>query len=129
MSDKIKKLANTLIIFNNSSDVMMTSFIIWQGSGTIRRHGSVSLKLIKSRDPIKISLLTVFNFSKTCVNRGNRDRNIDLVIKVSLASKKFARCESSREINTVKNWTQRLPFGHYKVLFFSLSSHLQECSY
>ena len=27
VSDKIKKLANTLIILNNSSDVMMTSFI------------------------------------------------------------------------------------------------------
>ena len=28
VSNKIKKLPNTLIIFNNSSNVMMTSFII-----------------------------------------------------------------------------------------------------
>ena len=28
MSEKTMKLANTMIIFNNSSDVMMTSFII-----------------------------------------------------------------------------------------------------
>ena len=25
--------------------------------------------------------------------------------------KKLASCEIPREINTVKNWTQRLPFG------------------
>ena len=36
VSDKIKKLANTLIIFNYSCDGMMTSFIVKEGSGTIR---------------------------------------------------------------------------------------------
>ena len=36
MSDKIKKMVNTLIILSNSSDVMMTSFIVKEGSGITR---------------------------------------------------------------------------------------------
>ena len=42
VSDKIKKLENTLIIYKNSSDIMMTSFIVKEESETIRHF-----KLIK----------------------------------------------------------------------------------
>lgn len=37
------KLANTLRIFNDSSDVIMTSSIIKEGTGTIRHLGSAIL--------------------------------------------------------------------------------------
>ena len=40
VSDKIKKLVDTLMTFNTSSDVMMTSFMVKEGSGTIRHLGS-----------------------------------------------------------------------------------------
>ena len=43
VSEKIKKMANTLIIFNSGSDVMITSFIIKERSGTIRHLGSAIL--------------------------------------------------------------------------------------
>ena len=36
VTDKIVKLANTLIIFNKSSDVTMMSFAIKEGTETIR---------------------------------------------------------------------------------------------
>ena len=39
MSDKIEKLVNALMTFNNSSNVMMTSFMVKVGSGTIRHLG------------------------------------------------------------------------------------------
>ena len=45
VSDKIKKMVNTLIILNNSSDVMKTSFIVKEGSGTIRHLGSAILNI------------------------------------------------------------------------------------
>ena len=38
-----QKLANTLMNFNNSSDVMMTSLTVKEGSATIRRLGSAIL--------------------------------------------------------------------------------------
>jgi len=38
--DKIKKLVDTLMTFNTSSDVTMTSFMVKEGSGTIRHLGS-----------------------------------------------------------------------------------------
>lgn len=38
VSDEIKKLTNTLIISNNSSDVMMKSFITEEGSRSIHHY-------------------------------------------------------------------------------------------
>ena len=43
VSDKIKKLVDTLVTFNTSSDVMMASFMVKEGSGTIRHLGSTFL--------------------------------------------------------------------------------------
>ena len=39
MSDKIKKLIDTLVTFNTSSDVMMASFMVKEGSGNGGNHG------------------------------------------------------------------------------------------
>ena len=48
MSDKIKKLANTLLItLSNSSDVVMTTFITNEGTGTICHLGPVILNELK----------------------------------------------------------------------------------
>lgn len=49
MSDKIKKLVNTLITLSNSSDVdvVMTTFIINEGTGTICHLGSPILNELK----------------------------------------------------------------------------------
>ena len=46
MSDKTK-LANALTMFNNNSDVMMTSFIVKEGSETIRFLGLAILLLVR----------------------------------------------------------------------------------
>ena len=43
MSDKIEKLVNVLMTFNNSSNVMMTSFMVKEGSGTVHHLGSAIL--------------------------------------------------------------------------------------
>ena len=52
MSDKIEKLVKTLVTFNNSSDLMMMSIMVKEGSGTIRHLGSSILNFQK-----------VFNFT------------------------------------------------------------------
>ena len=72
MSEKTMKLANTMIIFNNSSDVMMTLFII--------RERTIEQCHVKS---------AIFNLIlfKTRVNRGRRDRKYDLCIKECLKRK------------------------------------------
>ena len=66
MSEKTMKLANTMIIFNDSSDVMMTSFII--------REQTIEQCHVKS---------AIFNLIlfKTSVNQGRPDRKYDLCIK------------------------------------------------
>ena len=52
MSDKIEKLVKTLVTFNNSSDLMMMSILVKEGSATIRHLGSAILNFQK-----------VFNFT------------------------------------------------------------------
>ena len=42
-SEMEKYFESTMIIFNNSNDVVMTSFIVTEGSGTIPKHGSAIL--------------------------------------------------------------------------------------
>ena len=39
MSDKIEKMVNALMTFNNSSDIMMMSFMVKEGSGTVCHLG------------------------------------------------------------------------------------------
>ena len=39
----MQKLANTLMTFSNSNDIIMTSFITKEGSGTVHHLGSAIL--------------------------------------------------------------------------------------
>lgn len=67
------------------------------------------------------------NFLKTGINRGNRDKKkINLRLKGCLGkSKKSLSCEIPREVNTVENKTQHLPFVHFfkSIHVLSQNSH------
>ena len=108
VTDKIKKLANKLIIFTNSNNVMMMLFIVKEVSGIIN--------LLESAAILNYEMYSIFLGTRT--NGGNRYRKIDLCIKGCLKSKKSGSCEIPREIFTVKNWTKHLPCVHFKVLFY-----------
>ena len=100
MSDKIKKLVNTLIILSNSSDVMMTSFIGKEGSGAIRHLGSAIL-----------NLLSVIHFTWKNINWGDRYKKIDLCIKWCLDMAKKSLVMKFREkLSLFRDLTTAVPF-------------------
>ena len=76
-SEKIKKLANKLIIFTNSNNVMMVSIIVKEVSWTISHLESTILNY---------EVYSIFLGTRT--NRGNRYRKIYLCIKRCLKRKK-----------------------------------------
>ena len=60
----IKKLANISITFNNSSDVMMTSFMTKHGTGSIRQVGLAILAILLKTLPWCPSFLLKFFLAK-----------------------------------------------------------------
>ena len=106
VSDKIKKLVDTSVTFNTSSDVMMASFMVKEGSGTIRHLRSAIF-----------NFSNVSNLLKTRRNGGNRDRKTDLCIKGCLRNKrkKNPQLVKSREkLRLLEIESKYLPLGHFK---------------
>lgn len=111
VSDKIKKLVDTLVTFNTSSDVMMASFMV-------KRDLEPSAIL----DPPFLIFQMYPILLKTRRNGGNRDRKTDLCIKGCLRNKQKKNLhfvKSREKLRLLEIESKYLPLGHFKFMFSS----------
>ena len=117
MFEKMKRLANTSIIFHSSSDVIMTSLTIKKQP--IGHIGSAILNWSNA-----------FHLLKTRINRGNSDRKIDLFLKDAYRKPQNPQVTKfPEEWTLLKNWTKHLPLGHFAFMFIFSNRSLKCLDY